>query len=144
MPKAQHYVINTPEVVSEVIDGELVAIHLGSGCYYHANNSGSYIWDLLAKQYAPEQIIMIYAAYFKLSVAEAKITITAFVRKLLKEDLIRTVADPKTQGQIQKISPTPQPYLAPILEKHEDMKELLLLDPIHDIGEKSLPLVAVE
>jgi hypothetical protein len=144
MNKSSYFVVNTPEVVSEVIDGELVAIHLGSGCYYHANKSGSYIWDLLTSGLSQKDAVMKYAEQYHIESDEAKKTVAVFCTKLLDELLVRE--EPKAMPS--NLHPVKKPvyiaiYEEPTLKKHEDMKELLLLDPIHDVGDQSWPLTTV-
>ena len=43
---ADRFEVNSPAVVSEVIDGEAVIMNLKSGNYFSIQNSGAVIWDL--------------------------------------------------------------------------------------------------
>ena len=45
------YEVNAPDVVSEVIDGELIIMDLGSGKYYSSENSGAVLWTWIEKGY---------------------------------------------------------------------------------------------
>ena len=144
MSSAQHFSINTPEVVAEVIDGELVAIHLGSGCYYHANHTGGQIWNLLEEGHDVREISARIAKQFGLKTTEAHKVVNDFLQKILAEQLIRVSVRPPEQHKKQpSLTHQTATYQKPTLQKHEDMKELLLLDPIHDIGEGLLPLETV-
>lgn len=132
--------VNTPEVVAEVIDSELVAIHLGSGCYYHGNVSGAQIWELLTHHYTLGEISSELAVTYNLTKDQALADALSFVKKLHQEKLIRKSGNlAQVPTSLTKIGD----YLLPTLKKHEDMKELLLLDPIHDVGEKTWDLTKV-
>jgi photosystem II stability/assembly factor-like uncharacterized protein len=45
MSSRAEWVINAPNAVSEVIDGELVVINLEKGRYYSSEGIGSYLWQ---------------------------------------------------------------------------------------------------
>lgn len=136
-------VVNTPQVVAEVIDGELVAIQLETGCYYHSNTVGSFIWRNLEQGMPQKKIIDRLKQHYVVTELLARTSVEAFVKKLLVEKLLRKDAN-KTQSDVQEIPfPESAKFEKPTLQKHEDMKELLLLDPIHDIGDASWPLKEV-
>ena len=40
-----HYVVNAPAVVSEIIDGEAVIMNLKSGNYYSSDKCGADLWE---------------------------------------------------------------------------------------------------
>ena len=61
--------------------------------------------------------------------------------KLQMENLVTSVdclAD-VTPSAIENAVAVKQPFEAPILNKYNDMQELLLLDPIHDVDEAGWP-----
>lgn len=139
------YAVHKPAVVAEVINGELVAIQLETGCYYHANQSGSCIWSLLEAGYDSAGIPQALVTAYAISEETAKKHSDQFIATLLREKLIKVSPTEEKQNATQpdiSLSPDSK-YSMPALKKHEDMKELLLLDPIHDIGENPWPLEKV-
>jgi len=63
-----------------------------------------------------------------------------FLSRLIKEGLVAPADD---EDDITAIRPRPigaeNAFSAPLLEKYSDMQELLLLDPIHEVGERGWP-----
>jgi len=42
--------VNSPTVVSETVDGEVIMIHLDTGNYYSLRSTGSLIWDAIERK----------------------------------------------------------------------------------------------
>ena len=47
---------------------------------------------------------------------------------------VAAAAPPTTNGRL--------PFQAPVLEKHSDMQDLILLDPVHEVGPRGWPHTA--
>lgn len=136
------YEVNTPEVVAEIIDAELVAINLAGGYYYHGNKSGSTIWSLITHNYTVEEMISYMSQSYNADPIKLQVLVQKYLDKLLQEKLIRVAT--KAKKRLDMAAPVTQLKLeTPTLRRHEDMKELLLLDPIHDIGDQAWPLQEV-
>lgn len=140
--------INTPTVVSEVFDDEIVIIHLESGAYYSIDQSGAAIWRLLNQGASVPEINTTLAAAYTNTATEIEQAVHSFMQQLAEEQLI--VPDRAlTQSQQRQIgqpfissSPGTQQYFTmPRLNKYTDMQDLLLLDPIHDVTETGWPHV---
>src|SRR3954451_15798280 len=80
--------VNTPKVVHETIDGEVIIIHLDTGCYYSLDGVGAVIWDWLdhgaSLAEATERLGQAYPA----SQSEAGSTIARLAGELQTEALI--------------------------------------------------------
>ena len=50
-----HYRLNDRELVSELLDGEVIIIHLQSGTYYSTLASGADIWHALLSGHSVEE-----------------------------------------------------------------------------------------
>ncbi|MCE9642892.1 MAG: PqqD family protein [Candidatus Andersenbacteria bacterium] len=139
------YAVCKPSVVAEVIDGELVAIHLESGCYYHANRTGAVIWEYLEQGLSEQIIYSEIRRRYSIDEKRAERDVGAFIVRLVQEGLIRASnGDNAASAIMQQSAETDTDYEEPALKKHEDMRELLLLDPIHDVGEGSWPMQEVK
>jgi hypothetical protein len=65
--------------------------------------------------------------------------VQALLKDLAAEDLISPT---ESAGSAATPGPgTRAPYAAPTLQKHTDMQDLLLLDPIHEVDETGWPSV---
>ncbi len=137
------YRINKPAVVAEVINDELVAIQLEDGYYYNSNSVGSQIWNLIESGEDSAAIAAALVGAYAIPRAQADAQVKEFIDILLSEKLIAEEAALSRPAVSSTKLEASHPYEAPLLTKHEDMKELLLLDPIHDIGENAWPLQEV-
>ena len=124
--------VNTPKVIHEVFETEVVVVNLETGVYYSVRGSGIDIWRAIDGGHRVEQIETAFAA------PEAKALITAFVSQLEREQLI-TGIESSGQPPAEKMISMKQPFAEPILEKFTDMREMLLVDPIHELDEGGWP-----
>ena len=133
------YQINTPKVVHETIEGEVVIINLDSGAYYSLDQAGAALWGELEQGAGTADLAAYLAAHYTVGSAEAEAAVSALVAALTAEDLVRPAgpAAPRpAPGNGQRA-----PFVAPALNKHTDMQDLLLLDPIHEVDETGWPSV---
>ena len=128
------YEVCSPSVVGEVIDGEAIIMDLSSGAYYSTEGVGSAIWKAIEDGASHGQLLKIAEACADSDSAAADIV--SFLEDLLSRKLIRKAAHP--QGE-PAITPFQGPYASPSLAVHEDMQDLILLDPIHDVNEMGWP-----
>jgi hypothetical protein len=131
------YVLNGPPVVAELIEGEVIAVNLESGSYYSLRGASAKVWSLLLEGHSIIEILQGFTSVGSgIDPAEA---IEDFVASLLAEGLILS-----RHGN----GPTPSrgidtgPWRSEVLcfEHFSDMKEMLQLDPIHEVdGEVGWP-----
>jgi Coenzyme PQQ synthesis protein D (PqqD) len=136
--------INTPKVVQETIDGEVVIVHLEKGDYYSLMNSGADIWSGIEDGMSQAEIIAKMEAIYEGDSAEIASSVNNLIEELKAEDIIITVE--KNDNQITEI-PTVETKLKfepPSLGKYTDMEELLALDPIHEVDEMGWPNAKIE
>ena len=134
------YRVHAPKVISETIDGETIIINLESGNYFSLNTSGGDLWQELARHAPRAVILQNFCRRYGLKTDQANADIEEFFARLLQENLI---AERPTVGaaiDLNPISGDAPPYEKPVLLKYEDMQDLLLLDPIHDVDEAGWPL----
>lgn len=135
----QRYRINTPQVLHEQFDNEVVLVNLENGNYYSLNASGSAILLLIAKGLSPDSIekrcVDVDAAL--------RDQVRDLLTELLGEGLITPCDDTtfiKDEDETETAAldfSTP-----PALQRFTDMQDLLLLDPIHDVDERGWPNTA--
>lgn len=139
IPFNQKWTINAPDVACELIDDELIVINLDSGNYYNSTGVGGFVWDCLTKGLTREQIAKALAKVHALPEADVGRDIDNYIESLLKQSLIRP-ADDGIAGDGQPPVVPSGNYQPPALSVYSDMKDLLLLDPIHDVGEAGWPI----
>lgn len=132
-------VVNAPLVVSETIDGEAIIMHHGSGRYFDISGSGVLVWSAIEQCIPPTKIAAQMAASYRLSSDHAADIVDAFLDTLVGHDLVR--ADPAAPLAMAPVAaPASMPlFVAPVLGVHDDLADMLLLDPIHDVDEIGWP-----
>jgi hypothetical protein len=139
------YRINSPQVTSQVTDGEAVLIHFDSGRYYSADGSGGEILDSLERGQPVARIIDGLAARHGQPREAIAAAVQRFVQELLDEDLIVPVdaldgAGPAGLPAASATSGAVAAFEAPGLRKYTELQDLLRLDPIHDVDAAGWPV----
>lgn len=137
------YRINSPTVIRETIDGEVIIVHLATGAYYSLDDAGAQIWCAVEGGANPDAIAAAFAVPADGSGAAVRESVCRFVDELCREDLIVPCAgEEPSPGVSADCGVRPEsPYSQPVLNKYRDMEELLLLDPIHEVDEAGWPSV---
>lgn len=127
------YQVNRPEIVSDLIDGEVILLNLKAGTYYNLEHTASTLWQWLeAGADRASLLAELTRAYPQQSRLEADLD--EWISELLSHQLIVPAVRPPGAGPA--FAPT---YLRPRVCAHADMQELLLLDPVHEVGEAGWP-----
>jgi hypothetical protein len=123
-----------PNVISQLIDGEAVVINLDDGCYYTFNGPGSDVWAGAEAGSDTDQLARLLHERYKVDVEAAADTVSAFVQALGDERLVVEDLQPG-EPVVTELAP-PAPFEQPRWHKFEDMKDLILLDPVHEVDEQ--------
>jgi hypothetical protein len=132
------YELADPSTISaSVFDDEIVVANFSTGIYYSLRFSAAEIWLGLMAGVAAEQVIQAIAPHCTGTAQGFANEASSLIRTLESEQLIKSV-DRKVD---ETWAPRPmyRPYEAPCLESFTDMEDLLLLDPIHDVGKTGWP-----
>lgn len=108
---------NRPDVIDEVFDGEAVLINLRHGRYYALDARATEVWRIVAAGTSVDALVA----------ARADEDVLSFLSRLLEEDLV--VLD---GGPLPAVD-APNGHPVPGLQVFNDLEDLLLLDPIHDV-----------
>jgi hypothetical protein len=139
-----HLRVKTPDVMHELIEGEVIIINLVSGTYYSVRGSGAEIWQLVqdGEEVSGEEIVEALSSVFECSRAELESQVMQFLDELLREGLVAEVDSggeaprmlrPSENGQARR------PFETPSLEKYTDMQDLVLIDPVHQVDDAGWP-----
>jgi hypothetical protein len=126
-------------VVAETIQGETVVIHLDTGCYYSLRGSAAALWDLLAAGHAEPELAALLTGRFDADPDTVLAAARGFRDRLLAEQLLAPRAPDEAAAPAAAGMPSREPFAPPVLEKYDDMQDLLLADPIHDVEETGWP-----
>jgi len=125
--------VNSPTVVSDTVDREVVMIHLDTGNYYSLRSTGALIWDALERGATVASITAALDATAH-NGADVGAVVGSFVDELMSEALI-VHAGPSDASSSATVAHSPEPFEPPLLEKYTDMQHLILLDPVHEVDE---------
>ena len=116
------FTINSFSVIHNIIEGEAVVMNLDTGLYYSLNPAASLVWQRITESQFSEDAIKEFAGPQN----------QHFIDFLIDQKLVSPGGKPVVAGEGEA-------FLTPLSETAEwntfsDMKELLLLDPVHDIA----------
>ena len=138
-----HYKINSPQVITETIEGEAIMINLGTGNYYSVGGSGADVCSWLEDGIAVDQIVEGLATKYDGPIETIAASLERLLDDLEREELIVPVdGSGGTSPQAPRAGAVVQrPFVAPKFEKYTDMQDLVLLDPVHEVAEQGWPHV---
>ena len=132
------YVLNSPGVIGEAIDGEVMIINLVSGTYYNLTGTGAAAWPLLAAGLPVTAIVDGVAKACAMSPEAIACDLAVFIDELVAEAIIRA-AEPGA-GPAAVAQPLgAAPYSGFALHRYDDMRALLVVDPVHEVGDFGWP-----
>jgi hypothetical protein len=136
--------VNAPEVIHEVIDGEVIVINLVSGTYYSLRGAGADVWDVIGSSPGVDAstIAAELARRFDRPSDSLEREIADFLEALTREELVA-----ETEGGVNASIPASEAlpsgggkaFEPALLEKYTDMQDLVLIDPVHEIGATGWP-----
>ena len=145
MDMQDRFKINSPDVIYENIDNEILIIEFNTGNYYSLDNTGAEIWEMLASGTAIKDIISALKQKYPKGNGDIQNGVQQLVNELKNEKLI-IPSETGTNENInhftdnkQTESSGDQNFIIPVLQKYSDMQDLLLLDPIHEVDETGWP-----
>jgi len=136
--------VKTENIVHQTIDGEVVLINLLTGHYFSIEGAGTAIWERISLGTTRMELQKLLESSYEGQPAELEAGLSRFLADLLEEGMIEYGSadsnEPLVPNSVESLSPaTRQPFAAPVLNVYTDMKDFLLLDPIHDVGEAGWP-----
>lgn len=138
----QRYSTNVPAAASELFDGELVVAHYGSGLYYSLSASGTLIWQGLRHGLACTEVAEWLSAHFPERRHDMDGIVAAFVDKLREEGLLIPVTEVAGDAPLPDLNGAA--FETPKLDRFDDLQDLLLADPVHDVDSTGWPRRASE
>lgn len=132
------YTTVVPEVTSEIFDGELVIANYKSGVYYSVSVEGSWVWQGLAHGLTVPQVAEWLSSHFQSQARDLPALVEDFVGKLAAEGLVlETTQSDSALSQLPALNGAA--FAPPVVERFDDLQDLLLLDPVHDVDHTGWP-----
>jgi hypothetical protein len=135
------YKVRDRNVVSEIIDEEAIIMDLNTGSYFSSEGPGAVIWDGIVCGFEAAQIKDRVHQAFSAEPGELNKDFETFVASLVANRLVDVTHKIITSGLDWSVPlpPDRRAYDPPALNKYDDLQNLALLDPIHDVEEAGWP-----
>lgn len=128
----EYFVINSSHISCEIFDKEAVVVNFITGKYFGITGSGPDIWRIFENPCTVEQLTgLLKSAYTDIKDEQIS-DVTAFIDSLLKEGLLIAV-DKCEDISINLPVDITGKFLEPVLDVYDDLQELIVLDPVHEI-----------
>jgi hypothetical protein len=126
--------VATPDCIADNFDGEVVVLNIASGVYFSLRGLAGAVWRDLESGHLPSDLVA------EIGAGDAQLTTRAreFIAQIEQHGLMR----PRETGGTHPAVTAESVVLARnghrglLLETYEDMKDLILADPIHDADER--------
>ncbi|WP_378948480.1 PqqD family protein [Mesorhizobium sp. ANAO-SY3R2] len=126
------YAVAGSDIVYESFDGDAVVLDLASGRYFGFSDSGSCIWEALVAHVSPSSLIGLSCGQGVVQ----KDDLAAFVARLLEFGLVvEAVGNPVSSlaaPLVERLAGAKDPLK---IEMHDELADLVMVDPIHDVDE---------
>ncbi|MCS6931137.1 MAG: PqqD family peptide modification chaperone [Acetobacteraceae bacterium] len=123
---------NSAEIATETFEDGVVSINFLTGRYFSFNPLGEKVWDAFADAADPDAVAAAIAAEAgDPGLAEG---VRLFVEDLLRERLLARIGEAPPPPPAAA-PPAARPAHWPQLLVYDDLADLILLDPIHDVSE---------
>jgi len=136
------YQPRTPAVVHEVFDDEVVIVNLDSGDYYSLSEAGVECWNCVVAGFSIDETIeSVRSRYEGNHNLIRKSTINLF-EQLEEEKLVVPLTGargPPADRPVDRPDGEKPIFVSPVLTPYSDMRDLLLIDPIHEVDEAGWP-----
>ena|SRR5436305_2748578 len=139
MPDTKGFRPNSPPVLHETLDHEAILVDLERGTYYSLDPVGTCIWGAIDRGASVEQVIESIAEQSGADGGAVEDAVRAFVEELVAEQLLVARDEDAPAEAVHAEWPEGISFAAPTLSRYTDMQELLLLDPVHDVGVAGWP-----
>ncbi len=140
------YRLNSPTVILETFEDEVVIVNLESGTYYSLGTTGATICGAVEHGATSRQIEAALAEHFEGDGAAMAQAASTFLSELEREGIVLVATDADEGGAATspdaaapRQTTAKRPFEIPTLQKYTDMQELLLLDPIHEVDDSGWP-----
>lgn len=127
------YQIDNTNIATEIFDNEAVLINIPQGKYYNVRgNTGIRTLEMLREPVSFESILIAIRNEFESDNETDLVTeLGDFINQLANENIV-IPATVVVSSEIEKTD-LKYPYEKAELEIFDDMQELIMLDPVHDV-----------
>jgi hypothetical protein len=137
--KSGYYRIDRSKILFEQFEDETVLINTETGFYYSLSQEGSQILRLIDEECSADALL---SMLFETTDEFASIAgeISNFLANLANEGIIVPCSvEHKNSAEVLGDKPrcaNPAQFKTPVLQRFDDVRELLLIDPVHQVDQE--------
>lgn len=128
----------------ERLDDEVIAIDLESGAYFALDDAAADGWSILAAGGSLDDAIDAIASRFAVAPEAARSDLERFAQELVETGLLERVDADPVPVELGPRANASRAYRPPAIERFNDLEDLLLLDPIHEVDDAGWPVSRVD
>jgi hypothetical protein len=127
------YEHNLDHVAAEEFDGEFVLIHFARGTYFSLRHAAVDVWRQFRNGADPALVEGRVLARFAPTQGDASAQLRRCIQMLVDEELLRETpaAGPPVEDWSSPV------WKAPAVEAYSDLKDLIVLDPVHEVDQST-------
>jgi hypothetical protein len=127
-------VVNVSRFPHETIDGETILIDSESGHLILLTGFAAVLWSHLVGNTNSEVLTSAVGTRFGAEAADA-------TRSFIQELRAAEIVVPTTDAGSDAVAPLPWPerFTVPVLERYDDIANIIAMDPIHEVGPAGWP-----
>jgi hypothetical protein len=138
MTGPMQYELANPDMISaRVFDDEIVIANFSTGIYYSLRFAAAEIWLGLMAGVPADRVVKAIMPHGKVAPQALADAAKSFIQSLENEQLITLANRAVDESWQPRLADAP--FESPAFERFADMEDLLLLDPIHDVGRTGWP-----
>lgn len=122
--------IQQDAVSHERLDGDVIAVNLESGTYFSMSGTGADVWTAASSGLAPETWLAALDDAYRMECPRDDIS--GFLTACLDHALLVSSENPVDGLLVLPGDLSRTAWTVPRLEVFEDLRDLLLVDPVHD------------
>jgi hypothetical protein len=126
--------INSPQVIGETVDAEVIIVNLGTATYYSVKGDSILLWNAIVEGATLDELAEAVVAATDASYVDAARAVEGFRASLVAEGLIAE-RDDDVELTLD-LAGGGSGLLEPSFEAYSDMQDLVLLDPVHQVDDE--------
>ena len=131
-PAARWFQTRPTDLVAETLSDETLVIDTASGVFFSLRGVASVLWSMVAQTASDTELRAAVRDHFA-DAAGTDVDVDAYVAALQGDGLVVESEAPRA-GDTTAAGVWPAVYDPPQVRKYDDMADLLLVDPIHDVA----------
>lgn len=138
---AKTYRIDSRRIAHQAIEGEIVIVNLDNGVYYSLRDTGAAIWASVEHGGDAAKIVADLRNRYEAAPGEIEAAVERLLADLQAEEILSGQSPANSAGaattEETAAATAKVAFVAPVLEKYSDMKDILMLDPIHEVDDNA-------